>query len=162
MQFSAVVHALAVKGMFPVVEGTLRPKKVSIADSSFCTINARESFPDSVGWDAVDKILRGVSDSEAAVNVFSKEQRKLNELSLSGRLVEMKSAFELIIASFWYLSQEKSDIFSGFLLSGLQRPSEAQINKSYELIVRLDSVYLVHEIFTLNMERYDICTDTGQ
>ena len=104
LQFSAGVHALAVKGMFPVVEGALRPQEESNAEVSSCIVAVREILGASTANGAVDEIVNGIPDAEAAVCVFSKEQKKLNELSRSGRLVEMKYVFEQIIASFWSLS----------------------------------------------------------
>ena len=143
LQFSAGLHALAIKGMFPAVEEILRPQRESNADD-FCFISPiQEMLPVLTANDAVDGIVNGIPDAEAAVCVFSREQRKLNELSMSGRLVEAQYAFVQINTSFWSLAQKKPSIFSQFLSSSQQRPSEAQGNKSYEAIVRFNSIYLI-------------------
>jgi hypothetical protein len=136
LQFSAGLHALAVKGMFPVVEGVLRPQRESNADSSCFLSPIREVLLASPANGAVDDIVNSITDAEAAVHVFSKEQRMLNELSISDRLVEAKCAFERINASFWSLAQRKPCIFSEFLSLSQQRPSEVEGNKNYEIIAR--------------------------
>ena len=145
LQFSAGLHALTVKGMFPVLEGILCPQRESNGDDSWFVSSIQEMLPASTDNGALDDIVNGIPDAEAALCVFSKEQRKLNELSISGRLIEKQCVFEQIRALFWFLAQRKPYVFSELLSSGQQRPSEAQGIKSYEVIVRFDCIKLTTE-----------------